>query len=310
MKHNYLDNYELVNGYALIDTDFSIITANEKMYKFLGAVRKAAISDAIHQVDIDDFINVSNNLRIGQSKSMVLRMKRVDNSYRWVLMDIKRLYMSNNHKKEYLELNISDVIGLKNHTNHLNEDIGIYRRVLSINDKLVYTYEYDKDLFTIYNYVNDDAIAVISSTIDDVYERILKKGLIPAESIKEYTAYFNNIKNAKSVYQHHFSINVNYGDGLKPTGSYINGSTIYSQRKPIVQLEHLSFQMPIMYSQRLHMIMKTVIKCLGVMDLRNTRLTIFLIIKIIDLHLSRFILIILLNTRIPMAKRLIIQFLT
>ena len=147
MKHNYLDNYELVNGYALIDTDFSIITANEKMYKFLGAVRKAAISDAIHQVDIDDFINVSNNLRIGQSKSMVLRMKRVDNSYRWVLMDIKRLYMSNNHKKEYIELNISDVIGLKNHTNHLNEDIGIYRRVLSINDKLVYTYEYDKDLF-------------------------------------------------------------------------------------------------------------------------------------------------------------------
>ena len=123
MKHNYLDNYELVNGYALIDTDFSIITANEKMYKFLGAVRKVAISDAIHQVDIDDFINVSNNLRIGQSKSMVLRMKRVDNSYRWVLMDIKRLYMSNNHKKEYLELNISDVIGLKNHTNHLNEDI-------------------------------------------------------------------------------------------------------------------------------------------------------------------------------------------
>ena len=50
MKHNYLDNYELVNGYALIDTDFSIITANEKMYKFLGAVRNAAISDAIHQV--------------------------------------------------------------------------------------------------------------------------------------------------------------------------------------------------------------------------------------------------------------------
>lgn len=35
MKHNYLDNYELVNGYALIDTDFSIITANEKMYNFL-----------------------------------------------------------------------------------------------------------------------------------------------------------------------------------------------------------------------------------------------------------------------------------
>ncbi len=233
MKHNYIDNYELVNGYALIDTDFSIITANERMYKFLGAVRKAVISDTIHQVDIDDFIDVSNNLRTGQSKSMVLRMKRVDNSYRWVLMDIKRLSMSNNHKKEYLELNISDVIGLNNHTAQLNKDIATYRRILSIDDKLVYTYDYDKDLFTIYNYVDDDAIAVISSTIDDVYERILKKGLIPAESIKDYTAYFNDIRSAKSIYEHRFNINVNYGDGFQPADSYINGSTIYSQRKPI-----------------------------------------------------------------------------
>lgn len=74
------------------------------MYKFLGAVRKAAISDAIHQVDIDDFINVSNNLRIGQSKSMVLRMKRVDNSYRWVLMDIKDFICPITTRKNTLNL--------------------------------------------------------------------------------------------------------------------------------------------------------------------------------------------------------------
>ena len=55
---------------------------------------------------------------IGQSKSMVLRMKRVDNSYRWVLMDIKRLlYVQSTTRKNTLNLNISDVIGLKNHTN-------------------------------------------------------------------------------------------------------------------------------------------------------------------------------------------------
>ena len=69
---------------------FRLSQLTRKCTNFFGAVRKAAISDAIHQVDIDDFINVSNNLRIGQSKSMVLRMKRVDNSYRWVLMDIKK----------------------------------------------------------------------------------------------------------------------------------------------------------------------------------------------------------------------------
>ena len=85
MGLNYIDDY------AVIDSDFSIITANERMYKFVGTSTKFTIAEIIHQVDIEDFINVANSLRAGQSKSMVLRMKRIDNSYRWVLADIKKM---------------------------------------------------------------------------------------------------------------------------------------------------------------------------------------------------------------------------
>ena len=35
MKHNYLDNYELVNGYALIDTDFRLSQLTRKCTNFL-----------------------------------------------------------------------------------------------------------------------------------------------------------------------------------------------------------------------------------------------------------------------------------
>lgn len=112
------------------------------------------------------------------------------------------------------------------------------------------------------------------------------------------------------MYDHHFSINVNYGDGLKPTGSYINGSTIYAQRKPIRSVGTLKLPDANNVFSKTTYDYEDCNKMLGREDLRNIRLTIFLIIKIIDLHLSRFILIILLNSRIPMAKRLIIQFLT
>ena len=37
--------------------------------------------DAIHQVDIDDFIDVANSLRPDIKKSMCIRMRRIDNSY-------------------------------------------------------------------------------------------------------------------------------------------------------------------------------------------------------------------------------------
>ena len=60
--NNYIDEYELTNGYAVVDRNFSIVTANEPMYLFLGMSKHYSIMDAIHQVDIDDFIDVANSL--------------------------------------------------------------------------------------------------------------------------------------------------------------------------------------------------------------------------------------------------------
>ena len=61
--NNYIDEYELTNGYAVVDRNFSIVTANEPMYLFLRMSKHYSIMDAIHQVDIDDFIDVANSLR-------------------------------------------------------------------------------------------------------------------------------------------------------------------------------------------------------------------------------------------------------
>lgn len=76
--NNYIDEYELTNGYAVVDRNFSIVTANEPMYLFLGMSKHYSIMDAIHQVDIDDFVDVANSLRPGIKKSMCIRMRRID----------------------------------------------------------------------------------------------------------------------------------------------------------------------------------------------------------------------------------------
>ena len=235
MGLNYINDYELVNGYAVIDNDFSIITANERMYKFVGISTKFTIAEIIHQVDIEDFINVANSLRLGQSKSMVLRMKRIDNSYRWVLADIKRCILNtqyDEHAAEYLELCVSDVIALRNRCNTLNDDLLSYRRVISTDDELFYIYEYEKDLFTVYNYIDNDAIVVISAPIMEVYNRIIAKQFIPETSIIPFRQLLNDIQKGKSVYEYDFNICI-YSDyeqeQPKLVNSHLRGSTIYSQ---------------------------------------------------------------------------------
>ena len=74
--NNYIDEYELTNGYAVVDRNFSIVTANEPIVSVPWNVKTLFNMDAIHQVDIDDFIDVANSLRPEIKKSMCIRMRR------------------------------------------------------------------------------------------------------------------------------------------------------------------------------------------------------------------------------------------
>ena len=36
MKNNNIEKYELIDGISIVDRDFTILTANEQMYRFVG----------------------------------------------------------------------------------------------------------------------------------------------------------------------------------------------------------------------------------------------------------------------------------
>ena len=170
---------------------------------------------------------------------MVLRMKRIDNSYRWVLADIKKCVLSTQYDEqsmEYLELCVSDVIALRNQCNILNDNLSAYRTVISMDDELFYVYEYDRDVFTVYNYIDNNAIVVISAPIMEVYERIIGKQFIPEGSLSDYNNLLNDIKKGKSTYNYDFDVCVHSDFELsksKTVSAHLRGSTIYSQMHPV-----------------------------------------------------------------------------
>lgn len=137
--NNYIDGYELVDGYAVVDNNFTIVTANEPMYMFLGMSMHYSIMDTIHQVDLDDFVDVANSLRHGVKKSMCIRMRRIDNSYRWVLVDIEKKSIPNADSSEYLELHISDVLVIRELNKKLQNKLNSYTGLPSDNRDEIYT---------------------------------------------------------------------------------------------------------------------------------------------------------------------------
>ncbi|MFQ7394315.1 MAG: hypothetical protein ACLRMX_03710 [Lachnospira eligens] len=63
------------NGCTVVDRNFSIVTQMSLCICF-GMSKHYSIMDAIHQVDIDDFIDVANSLRPEIKKSMCIRMRK------------------------------------------------------------------------------------------------------------------------------------------------------------------------------------------------------------------------------------------
>lgn len=137
MELNTFENHEnfIINGTAVIDRNFEIVTANEEMYKFIGISKIYSIIDIIHQVDMDDFIEVVNSLRINQEKTMVIRMKNIENSYRWVLARIIREENPNKSSDEYIVVYISDIISMKKLNDMLNNRIQTLERMMNEKDK-------------------------------------------------------------------------------------------------------------------------------------------------------------------------------
>ena len=143
MENNLITEYQVIDGSAIVDREFNIIMADEQVFRFIGVGLSmyTSIVDIIHPVDLDDFIDVSNSLHSSEYKKMVLRMRRCDNAYRWVLLEIMRCRKERENSllaEEYLKLKISDIYALKESNHALRESMGNVRYFLEKKRSFIY----------------------------------------------------------------------------------------------------------------------------------------------------------------------------
>lgn len=113
MRNEGIDSKNIIHSNGIIDENYAIISADEELYCFLGPTIKL-ITDAIHQVDMDDFLYVMERLNKFAVKSMVLRIRRFDNTFRWCLVTVEKSQVDVGGK-EHVDIEISDIINLNNH---------------------------------------------------------------------------------------------------------------------------------------------------------------------------------------------------
>lgn len=232
MESNIIEKYELIDGHAVIDENYSIVTANEEMYRFIGVSVKCTIIDIIHQVDLDDFIDVANCLREGQSKDMVIRMHRSDNSYRWMLIHLSRYkFISSENSFEYLEMHASDILAMQKQNHSLQNTLQNFRHLLAMENELFFTYDYQTHIYQINNFIDNE---IHNITEMDVYEfrgQLLEGHFISEDSLEEFDAYGRDLEKGTVSYTHRIKTNFLTKRPEYETAEF-RGMTIYDSSRP------------------------------------------------------------------------------
>lgn len=227
MNNNALEKYELIHGTAIIDNDFSIITANESMFQFIGITTNCTLVDVIHQVDLDDFVNVVNSLRGEVEKTMVLRMRRVDNSYRWMMVKMRKCINGNpEDSKEYLKIVVSDILALEKYNDELKRDLKDYQCMMALEGEVLFNYDCETHFITLYYFVDDEQKIVTNVNIDEFVETSIQNGYICEDDINEIYQLKDDIVNGKMNFIHAYRSNL-----FNPEREYqlleVKGSTVY-----------------------------------------------------------------------------------
>ena len=240
MNSNFIEKYELIEGWAIVNNNFEVVSANENYYRFVGIARYYTLTDVIHQVDLDDFIEVANSLKTNAVKSMVVRMRRVDNSYRWILMDVRRGELHNqdadntdNNTYEYLELKMSDIQAMQHQNRKLQQMINEYNHLLALEGELVFALDCREKMVTVFRFVDDIMTIIDERPSVEIKEECKKNRIIPDEDLEEFEALCKDFHDGAPRIMHRIHINSTPNQSIDGGLLEFKASTYYEGGKKL-----------------------------------------------------------------------------
>lgn len=113
MQEKVVESKNIIHTRAIMDENYKIISADEDFFRYVGPTIRM-MTDAVHQVDMDDFVYVVERINEFEEKSMVLRIQRYDNTYRWCLLTVSKSQV-NIGGTGHINIAFSDIINQNNH---------------------------------------------------------------------------------------------------------------------------------------------------------------------------------------------------
>ncbi len=180
---------KLFHGRMSLKFDYSIVNADENIYKYLGANSGRPFTALIHSDDLPGFYECVEKLDEG-TQHLFLRFLSIDEKYRVI-------YVIMNKGKNSINMEIIDVANNHKKFDSLRDTSFKCKKLMNYSNNIYFEYFYEKRMINIYEYMNERSIGHFNKNIDELYEEVTNSNRYTSKQKQEFMVLYDGLVEGK-----------------------------------------------------------------------------------------------------------------
>lgn len=213
----------MINPKAVLDKYFTVKSANVEFFALVGSKIQRSLLMLVCPEDVEKFENEVELLEGEETRSVVIKIKNIDNEYRLMLVSFK-LRNEDFDEDQYITATFIDILNLEEKLLKVNDNYQIMRRHFSGMEMLSFEYDYINDMIKIFFSCTNQEIVVEKQNIDKWMKNAISSHYIDDKQKKEFTDLCYDIKNYKKSFCYELTSSV-FTKGEKIEQNIVRGGS-------------------------------------------------------------------------------------
>lgn len=176
---------KLFHGRISLKFDYSIVNADENIYRYLGTNSGRAFTALIHPEDLPDFYECVEH-SAQEPQYLLMRFLSVDEKYRMVYVIMRK-------NSQSIDMEIVDIANNHKKYDLFRNTVFKCKKLMNYSENVFFEYFYDSRTINIYEYVNERSVIDFNRNIDELYDEVMKDKHYTSKQKQEFAVLYDGM---------------------------------------------------------------------------------------------------------------------
>ncbi|MGN1180707.1 MAG: GGDEF domain-containing protein [Suilimivivens sp.] len=193
------DEIKMYYAKGSIKNGYYIANGDEYLYYFLGTNSFYSVPELLHPDDVECFMNALKELD-QQPQRLIVRMKCATGEYLYLYMVLKYNGKVLDGFKS-IDMELCNIMAIKDKFVQYTDQIEKYREFMTLFPVMFFEYEFESDIFQIYEYRNRHSYRVYYDSLEETRRRIRDDGSLSPDQKAEFSILYESLKKGRDYFK-------------------------------------------------------------------------------------------------------------